>query len=217
ARPCPSRPGPAGTRLRRGRPAACAGARRERPGGRGHRRRGRPRRARRSRGWRPVHSPCWSAGDRLRRGAAWSWTGDRNWRGVPQPRTDPAQPGCKVADIPAPGAMLLRHNRGAMQRMAATVELDRTDLRLLALLQQEGRAANAELAARVNLSPSACLRRIQRLEASGVVTGYGARLDPRALGLGLQAFVRVQLEKHGTPGIDRFVAHVQDWEEVVAC
>lgn len=101
--------------------------------------------------------------------------------------------------------------------MAATVELDRTDLRLLALLQQEGRAANAELAARVNLSPSACLRRIQRLEASGVVTGYGARLDPRALGLGLQAFVRVQLEKHGTPGIDRFVAHVQDWEEVVAC
>ena len=101
--------------------------------------------------------------------------------------------------------------------MAATPAFDRTDLRLLALLQREGRASNAELAAQVNLSPSACLRRIQRLEASGVVTGYGARLDPQAIGLGLQAFVRVQLEKHGAPGIERFVAAVQDWDEVVAC
>src|SRR5690606_17525969 len=187
------------------------------PRWRGRRRCSRPRAARRWRWCRPGHSPCRSAGVLMRRGGAGQWRGSRNWRAVPQPRTDPAQPGCKVADSPAPGAILLRHNRGAMQRIAATVELDRTDLRLLALLQQEGRAANAELAARVNLSPSACLRRIQRLEASGVVTGYGARLDPRALGLGLQAFVRVQLEKHGTPGIDRFVAHVQDWEEVVAC
>ncbi|WP_024868438.1 Lrp/AsnC family transcriptional regulator [Pseudoxanthomonas suwonensis] len=101
--------------------------------------------------------------------------------------------------------------------MATTPAFDRTDLRLLALLQREGRASNADLAAQVNLSPSACLRRIQRLEASGVVTGYGARLDPQALGLGLQAFVRVQLEKHGAPGIERFVAAVQDWDEVVAC
>ncbi|WP_028918284.1 MULTISPECIES: Lrp/AsnC family transcriptional regulator [Pseudoxanthomonas] len=101
--------------------------------------------------------------------------------------------------------------------MATTPAFDRTDLRLLALLQREGRASNAELAAQVNLSPSACLRRIQRLEASGVVTGYGARLDPQAIGLGLQAFVRVQLEKHGAPGIERFVAAVQDWDEVVAC
>jgi len=101
--------------------------------------------------------------------------------------------------------------------MTAPVELDRTDLRLLALLQREGRAANAELATRVNLSPSACLRRIQRLESSGVIAGYGARLDPQALGLGLQAVVRVQLEKHGGAAIERFVQRVQDWEEVVTC
>ena len=69
----------------------------------------------------------------------------------------------------------------------------------------------------MNLSPSACLRRIQRLESAGVVAGYAARLDPKALGLGLQAFVRVQLEKHGAPGIERFVRAVQDWDEVVAC
>ena len=101
--------------------------------------------------------------------------------------------------------------------MAATPTFDRTDLRLLALLQRDGRASNADLAAQVNLSPSACLRRIQRLESTGVVAGYAARLDPQVLGLGLQAFVRVQLEKHGAPGIERFIAAVQDWEEVVAC
>ena len=101
--------------------------------------------------------------------------------------------------------------------MTATSTFDRTDLRLLALLQRDGRASNADLAAQVNLSPSACLRRIQRLEATGVVSGYAARLDPQVLGLGLQAFVRVQLEKHGSAGIDRFVERVQGWDEVVAC
>lgn len=101
--------------------------------------------------------------------------------------------------------------------MTAPVPLDRTDLRLLTLLQREGRAANAELAARVNLSPSACLRRIQRLESAGVIAGYGARLDPQALGLGLQAVVRVQLEKHGGAAIERFVQRVQGWDEVVTC
>ena len=101
--------------------------------------------------------------------------------------------------------------------MNAATALDRTDLRLLALLQRDGRASNADLATQVNLSPSACLRRIQRLEATGVVSGYAARLDPQVLGLGLQAFVRVQLEKHGSAGIDRFVERVQGWDEVVAC
>ena len=101
--------------------------------------------------------------------------------------------------------------------MNAATALDRTDLRLLALLQRDGRASNADLATQVNLSPSACLRRIQRLDSAGVVAGYAARLDPQALGLGLQAFVRVQLEKHGAPGIERFVRAVQDWDEVVAC
>ncbi|WP_305804795.1 Lrp/AsnC family transcriptional regulator [Stenotrophomonas sp. YIM B06876] len=97
------------------------------------------------------------------------------------------------------------------------VTLDRTDLRLLAEIQQHGRATNAELAARVNLSPSACLRRVQRLESEGVIAGYGARLEPRQIGLGLQAFVRVQLSKHGQDAIDHFVASVQLWDEVVAC
>jgi len=101
--------------------------------------------------------------------------------------------------------------------MAVSPVLDRTDLRLLALLQRDGRATNADIAAQVNLSPSACLRRIQRLEATGVIAGYAARVDPKAVGLGLQAFVRVQLEKHGQASIDHFGDSVQGWDEVVAC
>jgi len=101
--------------------------------------------------------------------------------------------------------------------MAQSIALDRIDLRLLGLLQQNGRATNAEIAAQVNLSPSACLRRVQRLEATGVIRGYAAQVDPALVGLGLQAFVRVQLERHGQLGLDRFIEGVQQWDEVVAC
>ena len=95
--------------------------------------------------------------------------------------------------------------------------LDRTDLRILALLQGNGRATNAEIAESVSLSASACLRRIQRLEADGVIAGYAALVDPAAVGLGLQAFVRVQLEKHGSAEVQHFIDRVQSWTEVVAC
>lgn len=101
--------------------------------------------------------------------------------------------------------------------MAEFLPLDRTDLRLLALLQKQGRAPNSEIAAQVNLSPSACLRRIQRLEAAGVIGGYAALVEPKSVGLGLQAFVRVQLEKHGQSGIALFADNVQRWDEVVTC
>ena len=98
-----------------------------------------------------------------------------------------------------------------------SVALDRTDRSLLAILQAEGRISNAELAERVHLSASACLRRVQRLEAAGVITGYAARLDPAALGLGLTAFVRLQLARHDADSIARFVAKLDAWDEVAAC
>lgn len=94
---------------------------------------------------------------------------------------------------------------------------DRIDLRILAELQREARISNAELAERVALSPSACLRRVQRLEQSGIIQGYGARVDPHKIGLRLEAFVRVQLEKHGTASVKRFTEAIAAWEEVVAC
>jgi Lrp/AsnC family leucine-responsive transcriptional regulator len=96
-------------------------------------------------------------------------------------------------------------------------ELDRTDRRILAVLQREGRITNAELAQRVNLSPAPCLRRVQRLERAGVISGYSAQVDPHAVGLGLTAFVRVQLDKHGGDEVARFAEVVRGWNEVVAC
>ena len=96
-------------------------------------------------------------------------------------------------------------------------EFDRTDLALLAVLQENGRIANAELAERVKLSPSACLRRVQRLERDGVIAGYSAQVDPARVGLGLQAFVRVQLARHDAATIAEFSAKVEAWDEVVAC
>jgi Lrp/AsnC family transcriptional regulator, leucine-responsive regulatory protein len=95
--------------------------------------------------------------------------------------------------------------------------LDRTDLRILAVLQADGRITNAELADKVSLSPSACLRRQQKLEGDGVLTGYTAQVDPQAVGLGLQAFVRVQLTRHETTTVERFSELVNDWPEVVSC
>lgn len=99
----------------------------------------------------------------------------------------------------------------------SAIELDRTDLMLLAELQRAGRQTNAELAERVHLSASACLRRVQRLEREGVIAGYRAELDGERLGLGLQAFVRVHLARHDAASIAAFAARVNDWPEVVAC
>ena len=96
-------------------------------------------------------------------------------------------------------------------------DLDRTDLLLLAELQRSGRQTNAELAERVHLSPSACLRRVQRLERDGVIAGYRAEVDPERVGIGLQAFVRVQLARHDAESVAAFARQVNAWDEVVAC
>ena len=95
--------------------------------------------------------------------------------------------------------------------------MDKTDISLLRELQRNGRISNTELAEKVRLSPSACLRRVQKLEADGVIAGYLAQLDPIKLGLGLQAFVRVQLSAHDAASITRFVERIERWDEVVAC
>jgi Lrp/AsnC family leucine-responsive transcriptional regulator len=95
--------------------------------------------------------------------------------------------------------------------------LDRTDRRILDLLQQDGRLTNVELAAKVALSPSPCLRRVRALEEGGVIRAYVALVDPARVGLGLLAFVNVKLEKGGTLPIDDFLGAVQGWPEVVAC
>jgi len=95
--------------------------------------------------------------------------------------------------------------------------LNRTDRRILEVLQADGRLTNLELAGRVNLSPSACLRRVRTLEESGVIRRYAAIVDPAKVGLGLRAFVTVKLEKRGRMPSDGFAKSVKDWPEVVGC
>ena len=95
--------------------------------------------------------------------------------------------------------------------------LGKTDRRILELLQKDGRMTNLELAERVALSPSACLRRVRALEEAGVIRGYAALLDPAKVGLGLAAFVNVKLEKRGRMPTDAFAKACRDWPEVAAC
>lgn len=99
----------------------------------------------------------------------------------------------------------------------ANPPLDRTDLRILEILQQDGRISNQELAERVSLSPSPCLRRLRRLEELGVIRQYVALVDPQKIGLGLLAYVTVKLEKRGKMPMEEFRARVQTWPEVQAC
>ncbi|GHD74312.1 Lrp/AsnC family transcriptional regulator [Vogesella fluminis] len=98
-----------------------------------------------------------------------------------------------------------------------TTPLDKTDIKMLAALQANGRLTNVELAEKVALSPSPCLRRLKQLEDSGVIRQYVALLDPAKIGLGLQAFVRVTLEKRGNTHLQGFMDAVQRWPEVVNC
>jgi Lrp/AsnC family leucine-responsive transcriptional regulator len=95
--------------------------------------------------------------------------------------------------------------------------LNRTDRKLLEILQRDGRLTNLELAGKVSLSPSACLRRVRALEEAGVIRGYAALLDAAKVGLGLLAFVTVKLEKRGRMPTDAFARACRDWPEVAAC
>jgi DNA-binding Lrp family transcriptional regulator len=82
--------------------------------------------------------------------------------------------------------------------------LDRIDRAILRVLQNDARTSNRDLAERVGLAPSSCLARVQRLVSDGVLAGFHARVDPRPLGLSLQAMVFVQLATHGGSAIDEF-------------
>lgn len=84
--------------------------------------------------------------------------------------------------------------------------MDQIDAHILHELQLDGRLTNQELADRVGLSPSPCLRRVRQLEQAGVISGYTAEVDPRAVGLPITAFVRLRLDSHSA----EVVAEVED-------
>jgi Lrp/AsnC family leucine-responsive transcriptional regulator len=96
-------------------------------------------------------------------------------------------------------------------------DLDRTDLRILRQLQDDGRISNLKLAEAVSLSPTAALARVQRLTRDGFIAGYEARLNPRLLGAGLLVFVEVLLDRTSANVFEEFRAAVQVRPEILEC
>lgn len=101
--------------------------------------------------------------------------------------------------------------------MSPLAPLDEIDRRILRVLQKQGRISNAELSERVNLSPSACHRRVQRLEASGTVAGYVALLEPRALGVPATVFVEITLQAQADEVLEAFETAVRRIPNVLEC
>lgn len=95
--------------------------------------------------------------------------------------------------------------------------MDAKNQEILRVLRQDGRISNLELAARVNLSPSACLRRVQELERSGIITGYRATVDPVQLGQSFAAYVGVGLADHSSAAQQAFERAIARAPEVLEC
>lgn len=97
------------------------------------------------------------------------------------------------------------------------MKLDRLDARIVAELQKDGRRAVVDLAEAIGLSGTPCARRIRLLEEAGVIQGYTAIVDPTRLGLNVQAFVQVKLERHTDERLEQFRREVGALDEVVSC
>lgn len=93
--------------------------------------------------------------------------------------------------------------------------LDRTDRRIVALLQENARLTNKELAAAAGIAASTCSERLRRLEERGVFAGYHAAVRPSALGIGMQAMIAVRLRRHSAAEVDTFRTHATSLPEVI--
>jgi Lrp/AsnC family transcriptional regulator, leucine-responsive regulatory protein len=97
------------------------------------------------------------------------------------------------------------------------MKLDRSDSRILAALQEDGRLSVVEIAEKVGLSQTPCARRIRALEQAGVIEGYAAIVNPARLGLKVQAFVQVKLQQHGDDVVTSFQRELAKIDEVISC
>jgi Lrp/AsnC family leucine-responsive transcriptional regulator len=101
--------------------------------------------------------------------------------------------------------------------MKTEVKLDRMDARIIAELQQDGRRSVVELGERIGLTGTPCARRVKHLERSGVILGYTAIVDPARLGLKVQAFIQVKLERHTDENVAVFQRELGVLEHVISC
>lgn len=97
------------------------------------------------------------------------------------------------------------------------MELDRYDRQILAALQADGKLSNQDLADRIGLSPSPCLRRVRALEEAGYLVGYRALVDARKLGLTLLALIHISMDRHTPERFDNFETAIKDIPEVIEC
>ena len=104
-----------------------------------------------------------------------------------------------------------------MRKKPSDEPLDATDRKILAVLQEDGRISLSDLAARVALSPSPCLRRIRRLERTGIIARYVAVLDQAKVGLPVSVFVSIKLESQRVEALERFKKAIAKWPEVLEC
>ena len=101
--------------------------------------------------------------------------------------------------------------------IAAFMQLDAIDLRILAELQQDGSLTNVELARRVHLSPSPCLARVKALEGAGVIERYVALASAKQLGLGLNVFINISLKTQSKEALAEFERRIAEHDEVMEC
>lgn len=95
--------------------------------------------------------------------------------------------------------------------------LDKIDRQILALLRENARMSNLELAESVNLSPTPCARRVKQLEDAGVITGYSVTTDPRKLGYQLSVYIAISMDKHTAERFSNFENKLREFPEVVSC
>ena len=97
------------------------------------------------------------------------------------------------------------------------IELDKTDRKILTYLQTDGRMTNADLAEKINLSPSACLRRVQRLENSKVIDGYVMLINQEAIGKPTNIFVEISLKSQSIDSLNAFEEAVKNCPDIMEC
>ncbi len=97
------------------------------------------------------------------------------------------------------------------------MHIDRYDRQILQILQEDGRISNQDLADRIGLSPSTCLRRVRALEDAGIVTGYRALLNAKALGYSLMALIYISMDMHTPERFENFEQQIRQISEVLEC
>jgi len=101
--------------------------------------------------------------------------------------------------------------------MRSTIKLDKTDRKILEILQANANITNAQLAQEIGLSPAPTLERVKKLEQAGIIKSYHATVDNARVGLGVSTFVMVSLKGHNKENIEKFVKAIAKIEEVIEC